>query len=213
MPRRPNAAKPAPVPSPLRAPGGISRRGDLLSIPDLDLALDVRVTVRDVEGIPQIVGLELRPLAPRGSETVLTADLLRRLPLRQLKAAFLQDKRGTDPLAAFRAPERVTLRGPLPAELLDRVAATYPRAVAAGLAPLKEIGRIERVSRATASKYVRRAREAGLLGWPARVGIAGTTGTRAAGTPEGASRVPTAPASSGKAKRASTAQRSERGVR
>jgi hypothetical protein len=149
-------------------------------------ALNVTVTVREVRGAPEIVALTIEPLDDRcpvmqmlgldvDPDPIITSEFLRRLPLRQLKEMCLASRRPqADTFAAFKG-RRPTGRAPLSMELLERVAATYVQAQAGGKPPLKQVQITEIVERATASKYIRRAREAGLLGWPSRPGIAGTS--------------------------------------
>ena len=65
--------------------------------------------------------------------------------------------------------------GPLSTEFLATVATIYNDALKIGASPLQAIQDTKGVSRPGASKYVRRAREAGLLGYPARPGLSGST--------------------------------------
>jgi hypothetical protein len=138
------------------------------------------VLVEDVAGAPQIVGLRMTRMW-EGADVVVSSDTLRRLPLRQLREVVSKAR-----AAGLRAGGETLLnlleeRTPgqrWPREHYERVAEVYREAVASGLPPLPVIGERWHVSRAMASKYVRRARELGLLGWPAGPGVAGTTEER-----------------------------------
>jgi hypothetical protein len=160
----------------------------------------VVATFDEIQGRTEIVGLSIQPLTDnlhlgkrRGLDKhpklVISAELLRSVPLGQLKEMFLEGRRGGDPFAPFHQPRR-TGRAPITHELLERVAKTYLRALECGLPPLKEIQAVEMVAHATAAKYVRRARDAGLLGWPDRPGLAGAT-------------MPSSPFSTGRGRRGS----------
>lgn len=177
------------MPNPFGPPMGISRKGDRMNVHFPTVSLTVAITVRPVRGVPEIVGIEAMPL-PRSAVTdtlekflpggiqpdlVITSKLLRELPLRELKQMFFARKEdGEDPFAAFKGPRRQG-RSPLSKEFLEHVSQTYKRAIDEGMAPLKAVEDAYSVSRAGASKYVRRAREAGLLAWPARPGVAGAS--------------------------------------
>ena len=165
-------------------------------------AVVINATFAEIQGRTEIVGLSIRPLEgpaelknlrlPGDRELVISAELLRSVPLRQLKEMFLEGRRGGDPFAPFHQPPR-TGRAPITRELLERVAKTYLHAQECGLPPLKEIQAVEMVAHATAAKYVRRARDAGLLGWPDRPGLAGAT-------------MPSSPFSTGRGRRGSDDQ-------
>lgn len=136
--------------------------------------LTVAALVEDVDGRPEIVGIEVKPLAT-GPRQAIRSDDLRRLPLRQLRDEYLKTvARGELTFEAFHSPPR---RGPQPPsdDLLRDVADTYEQALAAGIPVLQAIQSRHHVSRAGASKYIRRAREAGHLGWPAQKGAPGAT--------------------------------------
>lgn len=105
---------------------------------------------------------------------VITAELLRRLPLRQLREAVLAHRRGSDPMNALHEPRKAG-RGPKPVEHFEEVADLYRSAVADGSSPLLAIARRFGVGREAAKKYVRGARDRGLLGYPARPGQPGFT--------------------------------------
>jgi hypothetical protein len=139
----------------------------------------VEVTMAEVYGAPEIVGLAVRPLGddgldgllgPGGPPTVVTADLLRRAPLRDLKRACLNDS--LDPKARSFLTTAAENQGrpgrsPITPDLLGRVAAIYAAAKAAGRPTTKAIADALGVSEKTADKYVRRARDRGILPAPA----------------------------------------------
>ncbi|MHB8220533.1 MAG: hypothetical protein ACYDHU_09480 [Acidimicrobiales bacterium] len=140
-----------------------------VTYPEVDVK--VKITIGEVAGLPEIVGLAIEPLGTDGkSQRVLTADLLRRLPIRKLKRACLSD--GLDEearhfLAVAAEPQRPG-RVPIERDLLRRVAETYRSARKAGMATAREIARVERVSPKTAEKYIRRARDEKLLEEPSK---------------------------------------------
>lgn len=101
-----------------------------------------------------------------------TTDRLRRLPLAELRAAAAAHVAGDDPWAHFQALEHQ--RGkPLTVAHFRQVANIYRGAVGRGEAPLRAIEHVFGVSRPGASKYVSGARKLGLLGYPAKPGVAG----------------------------------------
>lgn len=140
-----------------------------VTYPEVDAK--VKVTIDEVAGLPEIVGLAIEPLGTdRKSPRVITADLLRRLPIRELKRACLSDgldEQARDFLAVAAEPQRPG-RVPIERDLLRRVADTYRSARKAGRATAKEIARVESVSLKTAEKYIRRARDEKLLEEPSQ---------------------------------------------
>ena len=124
---------------------------------------------------PEVVGLRLEARDDALlADVVVTSERLRSLPLRQIrKAAFATAQ--NESLEALQAIGKVERAGrqPWPDEHFAQVAKLYRRAVAAGQAPLNEIAKHWNVSRPMAAKYVRRARELELLGYPERPGVAG----------------------------------------
>lgn len=152
-----------------------------------DLPWMFGVQIGDVNGVWQIVGLRIegapvqfgpddeRPLlwaggAKNGIEPTITTDLLRQLPLRQLREMAVRRHRGEDDLLEPFVLERPA--GGWGEEHYRTVAQVYRNAPDA---PLKAISQRWGVSRAAASKWVRKARELGLLGYPTRVGVAGAS--------------------------------------
>lgn len=107
-----------------------------------------------------------------GLGRAITSARLRRLPLSELRAAAAAHLAGGDPWTQFKAVERH--RGkPLPIEHFRQVADIYRGAVERRQSPLLAIQCAYGVSRPSASKYVRRARKLGFLGYPAKPGVAG----------------------------------------
>jgi hypothetical protein len=151
--------------------------------------LQVLVKIAEVDGLPQVEALRVEPLietmvrgrtafsflglpGPDPKRVAITSRLLRALPLGAVReAALLQP-----PVSATLGPVGPPSQGPQPVPLakLEQVAAIYRDAVDHGSRkPLSAIGEALRVKRSTAAKYVRLARERGLMGWPARGGGAG----------------------------------------
>jgi len=152
-----------------------------IAVPDLPWRVELLVEL--VDGWPEVIGLKLEPdldaegrlRAPwRIRDIVINTTSLRRLPLRRLrKAAFeLRRMRLREALAATQPALRRPGQ-PLTAGHLDEVADIYRAAVDCGEPPLPAIARRWRVKRPTASRWVRAARDHGLLGWPERRGVAG----------------------------------------
>lgn len=165
----------------------IGLRGDgwiEISVPELPWR--VEVLVESVDGVAQILGLRLEPDVDEGGllrshwivrDVVITSARLRSLPLRRLRQASSAIKRMSlvEAFGALRPPPRK------PGQRLmnghyEAVADLYRAAIESGDAPLPAIGRRWQVSRPTASRWVRGARELGVLGWPSRPGVAGTDG-------------------------------------
>lgn len=146
----------------------------------------VSVRVETVDGRPEITGLRIEQASDRVA--VVTADRLRRLPLRMLRevaSVISEGARSTDGRASADAVSDAYLGTrierapgePWPRAHYEFIAQAYRHAVQRGLPPLLEIQRMWGVSRAMASKYVAKARELGLLGYPARPGVAGADAT------------------------------------
>lgn len=160
----------------------------------------VEVAMAKVDGLPEIVALrmDVRPMfveeselyvfditpeeqrqwaidnAPPGSAlaAVITAEMLRSLPLAEMRAAVAARMAGDDAFDAFGKVARE--RGKAwPDEHYRQVAEVYKSAVEHREPPLQAIQEHWRVSRPAAAKYVKGARERGFLGWPERTGIAG----------------------------------------
>ncbi|MDQ6617395.1 MAG: hypothetical protein M3083_22270 [Actinomycetota bacterium] len=144
----------------------------------------IDVCVERVDGVPQLTGLRLaREPEPGGgiaepADAVITAERLRKLPLRALRAdalAYLDGQTDRVGQELFKRFDERPPGGAWPDDHYREVAAEYLRAVQRGLAPLVAIGERWHVGRAMASKYVKRARELKYLGYPARRGVAGTS--------------------------------------
>ena len=149
--------------------------------------LQVSVKIAEVDGLPQVEALLVEPLTEtiyRGSTAfsflglpgpkpvAITSRLLRAVPLGVVReAALLQP-----PVSATLGPVGPPAQGPQPVPLtkLEQAAAIYRDAVDHGSRkPLLTIGDALGVKRSTAAKYVRLARDRGLMGWPRRDGEAG----------------------------------------
>jgi hypothetical protein len=131
-----------------------------------DVGIIVKVTICDVDGSPEIVGLAIVPAEVEGDRpTIITADLIRRAPLRLLKRACLADRLDSDARQFFSVARESARPGrvPITRELLLRVADTYREAKELGLPAGAAIARVEGVSLKTADKYIRRARDEELL--------------------------------------------------
>ena len=156
-----------------------------------DPPLLVKVKVEPVGDVPQVVELSIETLGkvtPRSAPllrlagvkpgsyepAVITSDLLRALPLRELRDAVLARRRGGSGLDHLEEPRRVG-RERKTHEHFEKVARLYREAVAAGRPPRQAIADAFDVEEATASKYVRQARELNLLGWPERPGVPGAS--------------------------------------
>ena len=156
--------------------------------------IEIGVLVEAVDGRPEITSLRICPVKPQRlppgvkptydipRKRALRSDDIRRLPLRQLRDMWLLQANGTPDGTAeglFEPFKRDARRGPqpVPQELLQSVAIAYAECVEKGLPVLATLGERFHVSRAGATKYVRKARDAGYLEWPTRKGIAGVGGT------------------------------------
>lgn len=152
-----------------------------VSVPGLPWRVELLVEL--VDGWPEVIGLKLEPdidaegrlRAPwRVRDIVINTTSLRGLPLRRLREAAFELRRmrlkeahgATQP--ALRRPGQ-----PLAPGHLGEVADIYRAAVDGGKPPLPAIAGRWRVKRPTASRWVRAARDQGLLGWPERRGVAG----------------------------------------
>lgn len=138
--------------------------------------VDVMVKVEHVRGVPEIVALHVDasdPLTAGGVPAVITSTVIHRIPLRQLKDEYRKlssPSYGKEPHNFWQTPRRGPT--PLPLERFREVAVIYRQAVAEGSSPLQAIKDRFHVERATASKYIKRAREEKFLG-PARSGRPG----------------------------------------
>lgn len=160
----------------------------------------VYVALAKIEGVWEIVGLRVdvasgdfnaplsqdlrshlveRMPAKRRRAAVVTADRLRGLPLRALRAAAASYLAGESEnwIHAYEAVERQQGKA-LSDQHYAQVADVYRDAVERSEPPLKAVMARWHVSRAGASKYVARARELKLLGYPSRPGIAGAEAKR-----------------------------------
>jgi hypothetical protein len=170
----------------------------------------VEVALATVQGQPEIVGLRIdaRNLFIREEDkyvldwpverqrqwvidntyeedapmAVITAERLRHLPLAEMRAAAAAHVAGNDGFGAFQKVSRQRGKA-LPDEHYRQVAEVYKAAVDRRQPPLKAIESQWQVSRAGASKYVKRARELGFLGWPERRGLPGYESAREAVEP------------------------------
>lgn len=161
----------------------------------------VEVALADIDGAPEIVGLRLdidprfyavedrqvadlpaserrrwaldRRAAQGQSTRGLNNAVLRRLPMEALRRAAAAYVAGQSPWDEL-GREVANPRGKrLPEQHFEQVAQVYRRALALGKPPLRAVEQAFHVSRPGASKYVRQARERGLLGYPTRRGVPG----------------------------------------
>ncbi len=152
-----------------------------ISIPELPWK--VEILVESVDGSPQILGLRLEPDTDENGQlrppwlvrdVVINTSSLRRLPLRKLRdAAFSLKRLELDKVFAALRPAIRKPGQPLPPGHSEQVAEVYRVAVEASEAPLRAIMTRWRVTRPTASRWVRAARDEGVLGWPERPGVSG----------------------------------------
>lgn len=150
-------------------------------IPELPWRVEVKIA--RVDGAPQILGLRLEPDVDdderlqgewRVRDVVISTQALRRLPLVRLRAAASQLHRlELDEVFKALTPPTRKPGQPLPPSHFDEVATVYRAAVDGGQHPLLAICRKWQVKRPTASRWVRAARETGILGWPTRRGVPG----------------------------------------
>lgn len=151
--------------------------------------LQVLVKIAEVDGLPQVEALRVEPQietmvrgktafsflgvpGPDPKPVAITSRLLRALPLGAVREKAL----GQTALSVTLGPIGPPSQGPQPVPLakLEQVAAIYRDAVDHGSRkPLSAIGDALGVKRSTAAKYVRLARERGLMGWPSRDGKPG----------------------------------------
>jgi hypothetical protein len=162
----------------------------------------VSVALAHVDGLPQIVELKIGITSPhqdpiqdqkmrqwvvdqlrkKGTKTtsnapVITAELLRGLPLAEMRAAAAAHQAGDHWFDEFKTVARQRGKA-LPDEHYQQVAQVYRDAVARRQPPLKAVEERFSVTRAGASRAVKRSRELGFLGYPARPGVAGAEETR-----------------------------------
>ncbi|MGD0285113.1 MAG: hypothetical protein ABSC31_01840 [Acidimicrobiales bacterium] len=152
-----------------------------------DLPWRIYVRVAEVGGVPQIVALRIEAgvlgvtedrehLVYEGDDDpTITADVLRRLPLRQLRAVAVREayQPESDWLEPFRI-ERVPGQA-WPDEHYQEVAEVYRSSAGK---PLLAIAERWKVSRPTASKWVAEARRRKFLKYPSRPGVAGASRAR-----------------------------------
>lgn len=146
------------------------RGGDYVTVEFVLESVSVKVTIREVQGLPQIVGLDIGQPVPSSPEfqfldklvgdepTVITSDLLKSIPLRQLKEIFYAKReKGSRSFKVLNVSKRVG-PAPLPVAFLESVAGVYSDAVRNGKAPRKAVEEKFGVAPSTASKYIDRAR-------------------------------------------------------
>jgi hypothetical protein len=157
------------------------------------LPWDVFVKLTYVDGAPQITSLCLEPRGTKPwtakdgtqmstmppQDAVVTVERLRKLPLRlmaQLAAEVFGGDASDESLQAVFDAHRVEWpQGrQRPPEHYEAVARVYEASLNAGRPPVKAVAEHWVVGRAMASRYVKEARVRGLLGYPARPGVAGT---------------------------------------
>jgi len=154
----------------------------------------VWVKTAEVDGLPQVEALKIEPMTPTSIQGTtafgfwqppdlksapITTRLLREFPLGAVRDAALSQA----PMSVTLGPIDPPSQGPQPVPLtkLAQVAAVYREAVERGQNPSPAIQSALGVKRATVTKYVRLARERGLLGWPKRRGLPGHSEAESAG--------------------------------
>jgi hypothetical protein len=158
--------------------GGVRGLPDRVTVLYQEANIVVDAEFADVQGQLEIVSITIACTKaylipdPDAEPVAITSQILRSVPVRELKAAlFSEPKQFFDPL---NVPRR-TGRDRLSRSFLEGIAEMYKAAVANGQPPLPTIADAHKVARPTTAKYVRRAREEGLLKWPARAGVSGAT--------------------------------------
>lgn len=179
---------------------GIERTKDQVTVGFPQQRVQVTATVRDVDGVPQIVALEVQAHDPRSwhpaphwtkgqqrqfrrmtqamaannPPTVISTDLLRAVPLRELLAAYLQ-MAPRPRLVDFdtELPPRTVGRERKTRQHYQEVAQVYRQALQQRRPPRVAIQQHFGVKRAAASLYIAKARDLGLLGDYPRPGIPG----------------------------------------
>jgi hypothetical protein len=150
----------------------------------------IEVTMTEVYGRPEIVGLAIDPLLdvpvapggapPKDPPTIITGELLRLIPLSKLKAACLADLASEQERPFLETVSQPPKRGqaPIPIERIKRAASEYQQAIKELQNPIRRIEDEMGVKPPTARKYVARARQLGLLAYPERPGVAGASNPR-----------------------------------
>jgi len=142
-----------------------------------DMPWTVDLWVAKVDGVPRILGLRMKGREDvRVADRVITTKELGRLPLSRLSKAALQ-LQAFDLRALSRSLRQVERNpdGSWPEPHYHLVAQIYRAALERHRPPLPAIQQHwGHLSRAAAAKWVKRARELGLLGYPDRRGVAGT---------------------------------------
>jgi hypothetical protein len=123
-----------------------------------------------------VVALEVKLICPPSHPTGITTSMLRAITASDLDGitASLKPKaltRGFTPKGEL--SWRPGSRTPLDKVQLELVARTYIDALKAGLPPTKTIQQWANASRPTASRWIKEARELGLIGQPTKHGLPG----------------------------------------
>lgn len=164
----------------------------------------VGVEVRDVQGVPQVVAVSIRSQGWRYARNmqlrsdftpqqqrwlreqfarlansdpepeVISSELLRALPLRELKNAVLAHRRGESGLDVLDGSRSVGRERKSP-EHYREVSRLYEWAVKAGLPTHQTIAEHFSVGKEAAHKYIKKARELGFLAYPAKPGVVGAS--------------------------------------
>lgn len=147
-----------------------------VSLPELPWEVELRVA--RVDGVPRILGLRITParrhtggdeLRPglKVRDVVISTESVRRLPLARMLRAVLSVQEGDLKRASKELGVVERGRGAQwPDEHYRLVAGVYRAAVNAGRPPNPAICARWEVSRAAASKWIRRARDLGYIGPP-----------------------------------------------
>ena len=137
--------------------------------------IEIRVTMDMAYGELEIVGLEIHPVrgdvpgVPKFPPLVISAQVLRAIPIAKLKAACLADL-ASDRSASFlrKASERPKRgRAPVPLDRLQQAATEYVEASRLQLSPImSEVARNMGLTPATARKYLRHGSQTGIARLP-----------------------------------------------
>ena len=133
---------------------------------------DVDVIAEKVDGVIEITALRLLPKKGAKQSAVVTAEQLRRLPLRQIKrqAAHIvsgDGMAGLEPMVYAKRGQR------LADEHYRDVALYYEHYLESKTSPRQGIAGFYGVPIGTAGRWIERARELGFLGRPSKPGMPG----------------------------------------
>lgn len=134
-----------------------------------------------------LVALEVKLVCPPSHPTGITTSMLRAITAGDLDG-IAQTKTGAKTGKPFRPAGKLSWtpgsRHPLDKGDLELVARIYVDALKAGLPPTKTIQEWAGTSRPTASRWVKQARERGLIGQPSKHGLPGNNSRKGPRTKE-----------------------------